>query len=391
MVSIKRATISGAVAAILLGASFSLAVGNTPVAASIPTQLELARDALANCQLLAENSTGEQLDRAQKCVEDQTRIIDLLAPTPTPTQTTQPTQQPTTVPPTTPPTTTPSNTPPPPTTTSPATSTPSPTTSPLSACPPLPAFPDAACTGYRHTGVTLRSCPSTITRAGTYDSCRFTGTLVIAADGVTVSRSLVDRGHLEGSPSTFNLRGVKLVDVQIIGAGNDGYAGVGNNNYTCLRCDLSGGLRGFAMGGGVLIQDSYAHDFYVQTRQQQQTNSVHQTAASTHGGSGIQVLHSNLRCTSDHYACSSGISLYAEDSNISNVKLIGNRIHSDASYGLFFDTKTPGKPYAITNLEVRDNVISCDEYGPVANFPATQAGNIWSNNRGPDGRIINPS
>ena len=41
---------------------------------------------------------------------------------------------------------------------------------------------------------------------------------MIAADNVRVTRSLVQGGHVEGSPSTYNLRGVVLEDVTVVGA-----------------------------------------------------------------------------------------------------------------------------------------------------------------------------
>jgi hypothetical protein len=242
-------------------------------------------------------------------------------------------------------------------------------------------MPDASCTGYAHTGVTLRSCALRITAPGTYDSCRFDGTVVVASTGVKITRSLVQGGHVEGS-SGADLRGAVLQDVKIVGAGNDGSAAIGNNNYTCRRCNISGGLRGFAIGSNVVIEDSFAHDFWVQPKSQQGSNSVHQTAASTHGGSNIRISHSTLYCRSDRYACSSGVSLYSEDApGIDNVLIEKSYLATDAGFGLMFASKVNGKPYGITNTRVIDCIFGPSEYGPVANFPKTQAGNVWSGNR----------
>jgi hypothetical protein len=259
-------------------------------------------------------------------------------------------------------------------------------------CAPWPATPDASCTGYRHTGVTLKSCNTRITAPGTYDSCLFTGGLVIASTGVIVTRSLVDGGHVEGgSPGSGDLRGAIFEDFQILGPGNDGAAAIGTNNYTCRRCDVSGNNRGFSVANRVLIIDSYAHDFWIQPESQQGANSTHQTAISTHGGSGVQVIHSTLRCNSDRYACSSGFSFYSEDApGISDVVVRNCLITTDAGYGMMFASLTSGKPYGITNVRVTDNVISSSEYGPVANFPTSQAGNVWSGNRAPNGSAIGP-
>ena len=264
----------------------------------------------------------------------------------------------------------------------PAPSTPAPSSTPTAStgCPAYPAMPDASCTGYAHTGVTLRSCALRITAPGTYDGCRFKGTVVIASSGVTITRSLI-QGHVEGS-SGANLRGAVLEDVTIIGQGNDGAAAIGNNNYTCRRCDISGGLRGFAIGSNVVIEDSYAHDFWIQSAAQRASNSVHQTAASTHGGAHIRITHSTLYCRSDAYACSSGVSLYSEDSpGIDDVLIEKSYLATDAGYALMFASLVAGKPYGITNTRVVDCIFGPSEYGPVANFPRTQAGNLWTGNR----------
>jgi hypothetical protein len=322
------------------------------------------------------------------CVDDQSRIIAMLSGKPTPTAgpsntaTGGPTGSPTVQPSTT-------------TSSPPGAPTPKPTVNvpvPSGVCPAWPGTPDANCTGYKHTGVTLKDCPTSITKPGTYDSCRFQGGLTIASSGVTVKRSLVNSGHIGGSGGDeYDLKGVILEDVQIVGPGNDGSAAIGNSNYTCRRCDVSNNNRGFAVANNVVILDSYAHDFWVQPSALQNSNSAHQTAISTHGGHGVQIVHSTFRCNSDSYACSSAFSFYSEDSpGISDVLVQNCRISSDAGYGLMFGTMMAGKPYGITNTRIVDNVISSDEYGPVANWPQGQAGNVWTGNKEPNGSLIKP-
>lgn len=364
-----------AVAAILATLAFV-----APATASVTTQLQTARDNLANCQILADRGpTQAQRQRGQQCAADWQFVIGQLTratPTPSSSPTASPTSSPT-VAPTTPPVTTPPV-------------TPSPTTQPpVSACAAWPAVPDAACTGYLPTGVTLHTCPGTISSPGTYDSCRFTSGLTIASTGVTVSRSLVN-GHVEGVLGA-DLRGAVFRQVEIIGEAGDGSAAIGNNNYTCDRCNIHAGNRGFALGSHVRIMDSYAHDFWVQPASQQGPNSAHQSAISTHGGSDIQVLHSNLRCNSDAYACSGGFQFYSEDPpGISNVLVRNNRITADAGYGMMFGTLIAGKPYGITGTSIIDNVIDSSEYGPVANWPANQSGNTFTGNHDLAGALISP-
>lgn len=346
---------------------------STPATASVTTQLQTARDNLANCQILADRGpTAAQRQRGQQCTADWQFVIGQLTRA-TPTPTASPTSSPT-----------------PPPTTPPVTPTPSPTTQPpVSACAVWPAVPDAACTGYLHTGVTLHTCPGTISSPGTYDSCRFTSGLTIASTGVTVSRSLVS-GHVEGVLGA-DLRGVVFRDVEIVGEAGDGSAAIGNNNYTCERCNIHAGNRGFALGSHVRIVDSYAHDFWKQPASQQGPDSAHQSAISTHGGTDIQVLHSTLRCNSDAYACSGGFQFYSEDPpGISNVTVRNNQITTDAGYGMMFGTLIAGKPYGVTNTSIVDNMIDSSEYGPVANWPSNQAGNVFTGNHTLSGALINP-
>jgi hypothetical protein len=251
--------------------------------------------------------------------------------------------------------------------------------------------PDAGCTGYLHTGVTLHTCALRITAPGVYDSCRFAGTLVIASDGITVRRSLVAGGHIEGATGS-DLRSVRLEDVEIAGPGNDQMAAIGNNNYTCLRCDVHGGLRGFALGSDVTIVDSYAHHLYVETAAERAGNLIHQTAASTHGSSNITITHSNLWCKSDAYACSNGVSFYAEDSDITNVIIRNCWIHTDAGYSIGFFDRDHGKDHWILSARILDNILGPSEFGngAPANWPSASAGNVWSGNVRPDGSPVLP-
>jgi len=255
-------------------------------------------------------------------------------------------------------------------------------TSPVFGCPVFPAIPDQDCTGWRHTGVTLHDCPLTLT-AASYDSCRFNGSIVVASSNVQVSRSLV-LGHVEGAG--YDLRGLILTDVEVSGSA-DNMAAIGNSNWTCLRCDVHDGQRGFALGNNVRVEDSYAHDFAI-------IPGAHQTAASTHGSSNVTVLHSNLQCNSDAYACSSAMSFYSEDApGISGFTVRHNLFNTDAGYCVFFASLTAGKPYGITNVMFIDNLFGklfrsgtrCGEYGPLANWPESQAGNTWSGNVYQDG------
>lgn len=350
------ASVFGAFSATMAPTSANAALADSPVLAFE----KLKRD---GCQAeLDSATTSAQRQRARNCIADADRAIAWLSrPTPGPTVSPSPSLSPSASP-------------------SPSTSpTPSPTIPGPSVCPPLPAFPDGGCTGYRHTGVTeaqLTACPLRLTVANAvYDKCRFDGTLVIAAANITITRSLVFGSHIEAaSGQSASLLGLRMIDVEVSGTtGNTDFAQVGNNDYSCLRCDVHGGKRGFALGSNITITDSWVHGF-------NPIPGAHQTAASTHGSSNVVIDHSRLRCESDRYGCSNGISFYAEDSDITGFVIKNSHISTDAGYGIGFYYLQAGKPHDIRNVQILNNVFGSWEYGMVANWMGSRDGNVWSGN-----------
>jgi hypothetical protein len=83
------------------------------------------------------------------------------------------------------------------------------------------------------------------------------------------------------------------------------------------------------------------------------------------------------------------VSLYSEDSpGITDVLIEKSWLQSDAGYDLMFASLVSGKPYGITNTRVIDCIFGPSEYGPVANFPKNQSGNVWTNNKRDTGQTI---
>jgi hypothetical protein len=150
-------------------------------------------------------------------------------------------------------------------------------------------------------------------------------------------------------------------------------AQIGNNDYSCLRCDVHGGKRGFALGSNISIVDSWVHGF-------NPIPGAHQTAASTHGSSNVVIDHSRLRCESDRYGCSNGVSFYAEDSDITGFVIRNSHISTDAGYGIGFYYLQAGKPFDIRDVQILGNTFGSWEYGMVANWMGDRDGNVWSGN-----------
>jgi hypothetical protein len=249
-------------------------------------------------------------------------------------------------------------------------------------CPGFPQFPDESCTGWRHTGVSLRPCPNVITQDGlTLDGCRFAPDLEIQASNVTITRSLVEGTVYATYLTDWSLGGLRLVDVEIDGkqrVAEGRSAAIGNDDYTCLRCHIHDSERGANLGRNVHIEDSYLHDWLV-------SPGAHQTAIGSNGGGGFTIVHNQLECDTPD-GCSSALSLYEDFEPIANVLIQHNLFNTSGGYCTYAGQQG-------TNIRYIDNVFGtrfhprCGEYGPVTDYHPNQ-GNVWRGNRYPDGSAV---
>lgn len=252
-------------------------------------------------------------------------------------------------------------------------------------CPAFPEFPDQTCTGYRHTGVTLRPCPNVITQDGaTFDGCRFGPDLEVQASDVTITRSLVEGTVYATYLTDWSLGNLRLVDVEIDGGQRvvEGRsAAIGNDDYTCIRCHVHGSERGANLGRNVHIEDSYLHGWF-------ENPGAHQTAIGSNGGGGYTILHNQLEChTTD--GCSAALSLYEDFEPIEDVLIQHNLFNTSGGYCTYAGQDG-------TNIRYLDNIFGtkyhprCGEYGPVTDYRPNQ-GNVWRGNQYPDGSDVPPS
>jgi Beta-mannanase len=272
----------------------------------------------------------------------------------------------------------------------------SPTPGPTSrTCAPFPAMPDTACTGVPP-NTPLHSCALELRAAGSYDSCLFSGSVQVMAKGVTITRSRVGGRVGDGGTgllydSTWALR---LVDVEIDGGTTIdpyGQAAIGQDGWSCLRCNVHHTGRGANFGTNVTIEDSYFHDF-------KGVSGAHMSAAGNNGGQHSRVIHNTLDCVSvtGQGACSGALVMYGDFAPIDDIILQNNLFASPGSYCLYAGSTgtASGKPYPHgTNIRVVDNLWSkkyspvCGQYGPVTAWE-WNAGNAWSNNAYQDGTPI---
>lgn len=265
-------------------------------------------------------------------------------------------------------------------------------------CPAFPAFPDASCTGWQHTGVTLKVCvegdgdegDGHLERANAvYDGCSFMNGANIQAAGITITRSYI-RGTVKPHDSMNNdYKNLRMVDVEIDGGANPDpdFASISlGHNMTCLRCNVHNGATGVHLGDNSELRDSWVHDFA-------DTGSHGAAVGIGQGsGNGARIAHNNLNCNRTNGAahCSSAASLYDEPT-LNDVLVMENLMNTVSGYGSY-----GGGPQG-TNIRYINNIFgqryfaTCGPFGPIAAFYAGNAGNVWQNNRYQDGNVVNPS
>jgi hypothetical protein len=265
----------------------------------------------------------------------------------------------------------------------------------MEGCPAYPAMPDARCTGWQHTGVTLRSYtgPSTITAPGTViDGKDIVGDLNIQADDVKVTRSRV-RGHITTGDGDNS--GIVIQDVEVNpGNVNGSRAAIGSSGFTCLRCNVYNAGQGFNITGDVTIRDSYVHDLFGQ-------GTSHNEPVISNGGGPFTIVHNELVAkfnpATTGGAMSASLALYGDFRPIRDVLVQNNRFNlaNGGSYCVYAGS-VPGKAHpTASNTRFVDNRFArtqsqCGQYGPVDSYDGVN-GNAWTGNVWDDtGKVMSP-
>lgn len=279
-------------------------------------------------------------------------------------------------------------------------------TTPPGECPAYPAFPDDSCTGWQHTGVTLRTCEEGDGDEGdghlelsnvTYDGCDFADGAVIHGANVTIKRSRV-QGVVSAHWSTdYDFRNLTLIDVEIIAAtpeqiaaknvvNNGGGSALNGANVSCLRCRIHYVPTGISLGNGSSIRDSYISDVTWGP-------GAHQAAIGAGGNSGHNstLVHNRLDCSrwnvnapGFEQGCSSALSLYDEPT-LNNVLVQNNLFDTAGGFCTYGGGPQGTNIRYINNLFGKKYSSSCGIYGPVSAFYSGNAGNAWTGNAWLDG------
>jgi hypothetical protein len=262
-------------------------------------------------------------------------------------------------------------------------------------------FPNSSTTGWKHTGVTLKtvkvgdSGPGWSAEAvggGTF-YVRTAGTVIdgldipmcvkIMADDVTIKRSRIACSSfytINTSDPPTQFQRLTLTDVELDGldsTSDQGIAVMATPGSTLTRIDVHGfGSSGPRLATDMTLQDSYIHGFVCK----QGDHSAGTTAND--GGTNIQILRNNVDISTGEQGCAStAIGIDQDFGTYDGVLIKGNLVNGGAY--CMYTAQNQGS----TNVHVEDNHFGrkyyprCGLFGAAAQVASgngnTFTGNVW--------------
>jgi hypothetical protein len=281
------------------------------------------------------------------------------------------------------------------------------------------------------TTLTAYTGPCTITVANTViDAKTVNCDLVIRAANVGIRNTrvngMVTNSGIAGSSFT-------IVDSTVSNPARDGGCQcVGDHDYTALRVEVIGGLRGGWCASHCTIQDSWSHGRLLgyfngsgQSCAPANAKTVPSGCVANHGSGWREeqfgsFTHNVLSCDfliandTTSLGCSADLTGYADfapihDNNVTRNLFTssGPVLHADTGqtgptpvsfciYGGASPKPFSGDPSNATNQVFTQNVWQrglsnkCGDFGPVTDFNTAKAGNVWSGNMWTDGATVPP-
>jgi hypothetical protein len=233
-------------------------------------------------------------------------------------------------------------------------------------------------------GVSLHSCATTITVAGTYDACQFNGDLLIRANNVHVTRSLIN-GQVDAQSGDPGQQTGLVISDSTIDCGcqsvDDTHTpvAIGDSNYTLLRVNILNAGHGASVRFNVVIQDSYIHGLGGNT-------DAHKDGIYVGDGTNVTIKHNNIECNDGPKAgCTSAIGILTDFSDVTYFTIDNNLLNTNGAY-CFYGSGGPSKSYGSNHITFTNNHFGrkynqqCGFYGPVTYFDTNQPGMVWSGN-----------
>jgi hypothetical protein len=214
--------------------------------------------------------------------------------------------------------------------------------------------------------------------------------LVVATTGVTITRSRINGTVSDGEGASPG-RSFTIVDSEIIASTPTNpreATGLGADNFTAARIEITGGNRGAYCRTNGILEDSWVHGTIV-------SGAMHASAVRMEQGCTFR--HNRLHCsvsppTAQDGGCSADLTGYADFAPIRDNLIIENLFvaNVDAAF-CAYGGATPGKPFSndptnATNIRFIGNTFErgpnrqCAAYGPVDAWDGSRPGNLWSLN-----------
>ncbi|OLR90798.1 hypothetical protein BJP25_29925 [Actinokineospora bangkokensis] len=233
---------------------------------------------------------------------------------------------------------------------------------------PPSAQPGPGNTGYRHTGVKLQDvrCDNgefLVDRPGTViDGKSIPCSVRVAADNVTISRSLIKTTAAWGIYKLDKYADLKVVDVEVDGGRGCAY-GIGFNRVRSTRVDVHGCNDGVHTEQGSVLENSWIHDL---EHTGADGGEPHNDGVQSTGSSDITIRGNTISNPRHQTSC---ILIGGEGGAPSNILIEGNWLDG-GNYTIYLDPNGG-------NRVIRGNVFARSfVYGP-----ANVAGQVeWSGN-----------
>jgi len=229
----------------------------------------------------------------------------------------------------------------------------------------------------------------TITQDGlTFANKWVEGCIAVKASNVTIQNVLVRSNHgcyggktagtsaliSTGANGGGGIKNLRVIDTEIDGRNTPGDTmGIGQTEYTCIRCDIHGTAKGAKADQNVTVQDSYLHDISYD-------GTTHTENFFYNGGAGNIIVKHNWMKANPQY--STAAVSFNNDWAGAYATVDSNYLEGNGGAG--FTGGAMGKnPPNMHHIVVTNNRFSPNNsWGAAAayGFDPNAAGNVWTNN-----------
>jgi hypothetical protein len=244
-----------------------------------------------------------------------------------------------------------------------------------SRCPAFPAFPDENCTGVpQGTALTVVNGDLNITIPNTVvENKDIRGCVTVTAPGVIIRNSKITCQTGFYAVDTFQVPApwLTIQDTTISCGNRTGTSGIGEEQITLLRVNVSGCENGFDLNRNILLQDSYIHD--LAQGSVAHTDGIQMPAP----GTNITIQHNRI------YAFTNGVD--GTSAIISNRyptvpgTVIKENLFAGGAYSLYCLQGGPGGQHIVNNHFSRINDPTVGAFGPWTDCQdeAEVSGNVY--------------